>query len=66
MLKAACSFCKREYVIEPSDPQYSKIKNNLTKMYVCKKCNNVFQEEARKNVDLDPAMLDPHNYDKLV
>lgn len=61
-----CVFCKNEYLIDNSDPQYKTTKNNSTKSFVCKKCNNSIQSDARRNVDFNSELVDPYKFDKLI
>lgn len=58
--------CSRNYDIDRSDPQYRKLANKETKLYICKLCNTLSQNEAISATGIDPNLLDPNKHDKLV
>ncbi|WP_042161216.1 DUF2197 domain-containing protein [Paenibacillus gorillae] len=60
-----CMFCKKERSIE-SEVQYRAYKDNPAKKYICKECNDSIQNDARKNVDFSPELIDPYKIDKLI
>ncbi|WP_036746852.1 DUF2197 domain-containing protein [Paenibacillus sp. UNC451MF] len=65
-LEVQCFNCSGKFTIEHSDPQYVKIKNKQTKLYVCQSCNLSIKGEAIKQTGFDPKLLDPKGYDKFV
>jgi uncharacterized protein YlaI len=65
-LQVRCVLCSRNYELDQSDPQYRKFVNKETKVYVCKRCNAQSQNEAISTTGIDPNLLDPEQYDKIV
>jgi uncharacterized protein YlaI len=65
-LEAVCMSCSKKTAVDPSESQYTKLKNGLTKLYICKACNERMKQDAVKSTGLDPKMLDPKGYDKLL
>jgi uncharacterized protein YlaI len=61
MLEVTCMTCRKKYVIDHRDPQYTKIKRKLTKFYVCKKCNSGLQNEATMITGIGPNDIDEHD-----
>ncbi|MBE1446788.1 uncharacterized protein YlaI [Paenibacillus sp. OAS669] len=61
-----CFTCNGKFLLDPSDPQYRKVKTKQTKYYVCRSCNSSIQGEAVKQTGLDPKLLDPKGYDKFI
>lgn len=56
----------KKFLLEPSDPQYSKMKEGKIKLYICKSCGNSLKEDAIKSTGINPNILDGHGHDKLV
>ncbi len=63
MLDTICFFCKNKFTINHSDSQYYKIKKGENKYYICKSCNNSFQQEAINKTGISPDQID--DYDKF-
>lgn len=59
-MKVNCMFCRKEYLIDSTDPQYYKLFNNITKSYICKDCNTSLKNESIKVSDINPNQLDKH------
>lgn len=65
-MEVSCLFCRKQFVIDSSDPQYFRLKYKQTNHYICKSCNRNMQNEAKSNVDYDPSVIDSKGYDKLI
>ncbi|WP_260400921.1 YlaI family protein [Salirhabdus euzebyi] len=55
-----CMTCQKAYTIDSKDPQYTKLKRGLTKLYICTNCNQSIQGEASRTKQINPHDLDPH------
>ncbi|MFD1020854.1 DUF2197 domain-containing protein [Thalassobacillus hwangdonensis] len=60
MIRTNCFFCKKEFEVGASDPQYKKLRANPKASYVCKHCNDSMQKDAQQTTGLNPDMIDSH------
>ncbi|WP_079479854.1 hypothetical protein [Halobacillus salinus] len=63
-MEVHCFFCKKDYSITRSDPQYIKLVQNRGGSYVCKSCNQSMQRDAQASTGLHPDQIDA--YDKFL
>ncbi|WP_407690645.1 DUF2197 domain-containing protein [Salinibacillus xinjiangensis] len=60
-MEVTCMTCQKDFEIDAKDPQYSKLKRGISKMYVCKNCNQSIQGQATNLTNIHLDDLDPHN-----
>lgn len=65
-MQVTCMLCRKTYVLDQRNPQYMRMKQGLSKQYVCAGCNNSLQQDAQRHVEFDPSLIDDKGYDKLV
>ncbi|MCA0970233.1 DUF2197 domain-containing protein [Halobacillus litoralis] len=60
-MDVTCFFCKKDFSINLSDPQYTKLQRNPESSYVCKPCNDSMQRDAQTSTGLHPHQIDAYN-----
>jgi len=58
--------CRKEFTLTPGDPGYARLKNKQTAYYVCPACNQTMKREAIQSTGIDPDLLDPKKFDRLI
>lgn len=60
-MKVVCMFCKKEYSIDSTDPQFAKLSKNKSGLYICKNCNTSLQNESIETTGINPNQIDKYN-----